>query len=302
PLQGESPSSVWVVRWWAPAVPGLALAAALTLIAAGASVGRRALLAAWLLAAGLGAIWLPPVLLGFAVPLLITGVAVTIVLTMRAWWHGAHAADERPSQTPKPGPKPVVVGLILGLLLALVSRAATPPPATVYLVPGPAVLAPPDLLDSLRKTSARAEPAAGAVVCEARYEGAAIGAEVRWKARFGVFSFRDTGAVAAVALPDVQLLSAEVDGKAALPRAGGEGGRFECDLTGRGLHTLVLRFATPASGERDRETRFAVPELPQSSCAVEFPAGSTEMHLLSARGIQHDDAKSGRIEADLGRA
>src|SRR5439155_7861896 len=124
--------------------------------------------------------------------------------------------------------------------------------ATVYVMPDPttggkAVLAPPDLLEALRFASHQAEPASGAMLTEARYEGTAAGAEMRWKARFGVVNFRDAGAIAAVALPEVQPLSAELDGHVVLPRAGGEGGRFEFDLAGRGAHTLVLRFTTAVS-------------------------------------------------------
>jgi hypothetical protein len=304
PVEGESPTSLWVARWWAMAVPGAAVALALALLVTALPTGRRAALAAWLLAGALGVIWLPPTLLGLTAPLLATGVAFLVASIARALGRRRSVSDERPSPSSRSALGPVAVGLVL--LGVLVGTAAPPEAATVYIVPalptgGQAVLAPPDLLESLRKSARQAEPSSGAVLTGGRYEGVVAGGEVRWKARFAVNSVRDAS-VAVVALPDVQLLGAEVDGRPALPRAGSEAGRFEFNLADLGEHTLALRFATPAAGERDRETRFSIPELPLSSCTVEFPAGVTDTQVLSARGVQHDDQNKSRIEADLGRS
>jgi len=298
-------SKIYVVRMWGLVIIGFVASAIPVLLIVTVQRGRRFVLAIELLAAGLGLIWLPSFLWGLSASALAIGL-VLIAVEIAELFRRRAIVPSAANESKRSGV--LVASLAIFAAIAVSGIAGPMEVAPVYLIPGSTpgmqtALVPPDLIESLRAMSRQGEPSALAVLLKSHYDGEVVGSFVRWSARFEAFRYADGLGPLTIALPDVQLLSSEVDRLSALPRINDEPGRFTFELVGRGSHTVVLKFQTPITGEVERDTRFAIPEAPISSCNVQLSPSSTDAQIIAARGAQRtSSAQSGpRLEVDLGR-
>jgi hypothetical protein len=301
----ESNSELWVADSWTLWLLGALSGTILAFPAA--FFGRRwhFLSAMSAALAGMAMIWLPSYLWGFVIPLLAIGLillAADLASRLRQRFSNSTANPSARKAT-------VPVAPVIVIAFAAISSNAGPTePSPVYLIPGSTpgsqtALVSPDLIDSLRSMIRLRESTSGTVLAQSHYDGEVGASTVRWTARFQAYRFGDAAAPLAIGLHNVQLLSAEIDGHATLPRVTGDTSRFVFDVAGRGMHSLVLKFTTGISGESERDVRFSIPELPINSCSMDMPAVSADIQALAIRGIQRTtvDKTKVRFEADLGR-
>jgi hypothetical protein len=289
---------------------GIAVALAGTVILVGwrvrSSQGRwrYRLLVLCLAAGGLTILWLPTALSRL---LWWPTFAAAIVATV---WYFAVAL--RRSAGPVPAPKAVAAVLVFSLLcVGLPGRAVEPAPPTVWLLSGPSpdkesVLVAPELLEQLRVLSRRgAGQLHSAILLGARYEGASAAGGADFVAEFLAHSFEEEAELA-LPLGGVELQEALLDGHPAYPLAlpGPQVG-FRLKVTGRGLHTVRLRFkAASASVGPEQELRFTIPDLEHCQLLFTATPGARYLHAPFARGAQRatSNAQGTRLEADLGRS
>jgi hypothetical protein len=311
PLPGAAADDALVVvrRGLLPGVT-LALCVALALAVWGArrlaARARRWLLLLWLVAGGLGLLWLPESLRGTIAWPALAGFAVA------AAWYLRSALAPAKAVTAAAGAGAAAAGLLALLVSVPPGWAVGPGSFTVWLVPGPppdvhklSVLAPPDLLDQLRLLSSRgAAGLRGAFLLGGRYEGRVVRGVAEFEAEFQAHCFGEEASLT-VPLAGVELLDALLDGAVAYPVAlTPQQVGYAFPVKGRGSHTLRLRFSVrlPAGGD-ERELRFGVPELLASRLTLTAPGEVQYLHAVGGRGAQRvaAGASGTRLEADLGR-
>jgi hypothetical protein len=302
----------WRARWWARS-------------------RRLALLLLWLAAAGLALLWLPAAVQALAWWPLMAGLAVAAVWYVQAAVRGLGSMEvgTRPgaegsppgtggrsasSWTARPVSVLLLAGLSAGWYLLPGARfhAATPEPATVYLVPGPdgsldrgSVLAPPELVTRLGALARRGAPGLrGAVLVSADYRGEVKAEDpsgAAFEAVLAVHCFGDEPTQVALPLGGVQIEELLVDGASAAPLPTAAPG-CAAPVKGKGEHAVTLHFRVPvqASGA-DRDLQFTVPRLLQSRLALTVPAGARYLQAPVKQGATTADPRGNRIEVELGQ-
>jgi hypothetical protein len=300
---------VWVVREADITEIGFILSAVAAVGIALSGARTRLVLIGVAATTGLLMIWLPPALRPAAWwPFVMTAIIAIGGSLGRAAPRRGHASCDALTKSPS-SRKRVLAGAAIATWIAASGRAAGPPPATVYLVPGPdgdvtTVLVPPDLIDQLRNLERTGVAAlADARVTAARYTGRIDDGVARLQARFEVQCFAEGAATVSLPLTGVGLRDGQLDGIPAYPRAAGD--RYTIEVRGRGRHLLDLTLQIPVAGAaEDKEVRFGGPDLPQSTLALDLPVGARMPHAVARRGAQKVTEAGGRphLEADLGRA
>jgi hypothetical protein len=203
----------------------------------------------------------------------------------------------------RPSRRLELAGGAVALVLAAGAHAAEPVPV-VYRLPAeegrPAsVLAPPKLLDDLRRSGAD-RPALA--IIEAEYDGTRVNAVCRFQARFHLWAFEDAAARLTLPFQSVKLREVRLDGAEAGGVTVGPDG-LSVPIAGRGDHVLELRFEVPVGmTATDREVKFAVPEVPISRLKFESSRLSPKPRLGPWRGAVRTTTvgDTDHLEVDLG--
>src|SRR5262249_33237954 len=152
----------------------------------------------------------------------------------------------------KPNATLLATLLVMLIVAGLYGQAPAPAvPATVYVIPNgedgsESVLSPPALLGQLDAMERRGLAGLrGAGLARAACRGRADHATASFEAKFQVYSFADEATVS-MPLTGILLNEAQLDNAPAFL-----GPRNSLRLTGRGLHTVLLRFDVLVSGAGD---------------------------------------------------
>jgi hypothetical protein len=301
--EDPSQASVWLIHIesarLAAGIVGILLLASMLL----RPESSRVLFALGLFVIGILIIWSPWAIWGGIEVLLAAGsilVSVFVGVSIRHRQSARVSVRRLGSTAPIAAIALALLGV--GWMLAAPSRLTT-----VFLLPekageDPMVLVPPSFLEELQGQIEQAS-AVPPLVLEAKLDGQASAREIGWTARLMVYHASDSPGTLPLRLDEVRLIAAELDDKELFPEVGSDRKTYEFPISGRGMHTLIVRFTSLTIGGPDHESRLTLSEFPICSATVEFPPGSTEMQFMASRGVQRADMgrHAPRLEADLGR-
>ncbi len=264
---------------------------------------------------GLGVLWLPAALHDLAWWPLLTSGAVAGWSYLCTIVRQPMSPQSSSRQSRNATSSAAIIGILILGFLGWHGRAATPAPATVYLIPPSAdapdrqtVLVPADLLDRLQVLARPALLAPGGpqtVLLDASYEGQLVdeGKQAEFTATFSVHSLSDEPSTLTVPLDGVGLVGEVLlDGARVAPLAAPQAG-YSLPIRGRGRHKIELRFRVPVVGTiEDRNVLFTAPPLLRSRLSWRVPDGAVEPQVLVKNGAQWitRDSSGQRLEADLG--
>lgn len=141
------------------------------------------------------------------------------------------------------------------------------------------------------------------LLTKAEYHGLVVGDRVQMTAHYRVVVHDPRPTTLTLPLGQVKLREVLLDGAPASD-VDTSGNDLLIRVRGQGVHTLHLQFVLPTNTQGERESRFNIPEVPNSTLQFEVPATATRLRPINWRGAVKatNTPKSDRIDVDLGNA